>query len=118
MKQVKTARGKTIDMGALAKAHEEERAVSNVAMNARGDRLDESGQVVATVQKIARAQHMAATPVEKKPLSKATEETPKRPKRKSAPKEVGRVNKTREDGSEYVEIEFDDGSMKTEEVSK
>ena len=41
MRNTKTARGSMIDMAALAARHETTLAVSNVPMNARGDRLNE-----------------------------------------------------------------------------
>lgn len=126
MKQVKTARGRVIDMGALAKANEEIRAVSpgNVVMNARGDRLDASGNVVATVQKVARKQHENAQAPEKRRLSDAPGAPKKAPVRKNnvsatSAEEVGvvsRTEKTRDDGTRYVEIEYDDGSMDVEEL--
>ena len=71
MKQVKTARGRVIDMAALAKANEQVKAVGNAQMNARGDRLDNSGNVVATVQSVARKQHEVASAPEKRKLSDA-----------------------------------------------
>ena len=45
MRNVRTAKGKKLDMAGLAAKHEEVRAISNVSMNARGDRLDKNGKV-------------------------------------------------------------------------
>lgn len=46
-KQVyRTAQGKTVDMGALRLKNEQERAVGNMKVNARGDTLDDQGQVI------------------------------------------------------------------------
>jgi hypothetical protein len=46
-KQVyRTAQGKTVDMGALRLKNEQERAVGNMKVNARGDILDDQGQVI------------------------------------------------------------------------
>ena len=42
---IKTARGAVIDMAALAAKNETTRAVGNVPMNARGDRLNDDGTV-------------------------------------------------------------------------
>jgi hypothetical protein len=52
MKQVKTAKGRVIDMASLAKTNETTRAVSpgNEKMNGRGDRIDSSGNVLQTVK--------------------------------------------------------------------
>lgn len=42
----KTARGKTVDMGALMLQNEKVRAVGNMEVNARGDRIDANGNVI------------------------------------------------------------------------
>jgi hypothetical protein len=42
----KTARGKTVDMGALMLQNEQVRAVGNMEVNARGDRIDAFGNVI------------------------------------------------------------------------
>lgn len=130
MKRVRTAKGKMIDMGALAKANEEVRAVSNVPINARGDRLDASGNVVATVQSVARKQHEHAQPPQKRKLSDATQEieakpVPRQEKAEAAPAESvssakvkRRHTKVRDDGTKYVEVEYTDGSFEVEEVEK
>lgn len=126
MKQVKTARGRVIDMSALAKSNEEMRAVSpgNINMNARGDRIDSSGNVIQTVQAKSRAARNTTTAPEKRRLS----DSPGAKQKKAQPKqnetdvpaeglvEINRTEKTREDGSRYIEIEYDDGSMSTEEI--
>lgn len=133
MKNVRTANGRVIDMSALAKAHEQDRAVGNIPMNARGDRLDPSGNVVATVQKIARAQHNLATAPEKRKLSDVpgNKKTKKRGTKveklpegldlddhpvKDSEFVVNSVEKERDDGTKYAEIEYKDGSMKTVEL--
>ena len=124
MKQVRTAKGRIIDMGALAKANETVRAVApgNVNMNARGDRLDASGNVIQTVQAKSRAARDTTSAPEKKKLSDApgAPAKPAAPKKKAAdpiePKVVSQQEKTRDDGTKYVEIEYDDGSMDVKEV--
>lgn len=123
MKQVRTAKGRVIDMAALAKANETMRAVApgNVNMNARGDRLDGSGNVVQTVQAKSRAARDTTSAPEKKRLSDAPG-APKKaaPKKKEAdpvePKVVAQEEKTRDDGTRYLEIEYDDGSMDVKEL--
>ena len=42
----KSARGKTVDMGALRLKNEKERAVGNMKVNARGDAVDDKNQPV------------------------------------------------------------------------
>jgi len=126
MKQVRTARGRVIDMAALAKVNEKERAVSpgNITMNARGDRIDKSGNVVQTVQAKARAQHNTTSAPEKRKLSDAPSAQKPAPKKKVTKKEpdpidsniVREEEKTREDGTRYIEVEYDDGSMDVREI--
>lgn len=45
-KVYRTARGKTIDVGAIRLQNEQVRAVGNMGVNARGDRIDEYGNVI------------------------------------------------------------------------
>jgi len=47
-KVYRTAQGKTVDFGAMAAKNEKVRAVGNMAVNARGDRIDNQGNVIAT----------------------------------------------------------------------
>jgi hypothetical protein len=42
----KTAQGRTIDMGAIKLKHENERAVGNMKVNARGDVVDEANRPI------------------------------------------------------------------------
>lgn len=45
-KQYRTAMGKTVDMGALMLQNEKTRAVGNMNVNARGDKLDSGNKVI------------------------------------------------------------------------
>jgi len=47
--KVKTALGKTLDMGALISRNEKSRAVGNMKVNARGDTIDSHGKVIQPV---------------------------------------------------------------------
>jgi len=47
-KTYRSAQGKTVDLGALMLQNETVRAVGNMNVNARGDRIDEQGNSVAT----------------------------------------------------------------------
>ena len=125
MKRVKTAKGKFLDMAGLAKKYEETRAVGNVPMNAKGDRLDSGGNVKATVQNVSRAQHDAIEPGQPAPLSEpivTRNDEPKEEVMATAPDPdpviISEEEKTREDGSVYLEIEFDDGSIETREIQE
>jgi len=44
----KSARGKVVDMGALRLKNEQTVAVGNMKINARGDQIDDAGQVIAS----------------------------------------------------------------------
>lgn len=133
-RSVRTARGKMIDMAALAAKNETTKAVGNVLMNARGDRLNPDGSVRFTAEEIARAdQNTKQPPVQTaisdpKPLSqpKAPEPQPEPepvvepeiPTVELDPEPISRITRTREDGSKYMEIEYDDGSMETIEIDE
>jgi hypothetical protein len=45
-KQYRTAMGKTVDMGALMLQNEQVRAVGNMSVNARGDKLDGTNRII------------------------------------------------------------------------
>jgi hypothetical protein len=47
-KVYRSAQGKTVDLGALMLQNEKVRAVGNMNVNARGDRIDEHGNSIAT----------------------------------------------------------------------
>ena len=54
----KTMGGQTIDMEAIIAQNESTRAVGNMMTNARGDQLDEKGNIVKTAQEIAGESHV------------------------------------------------------------
>jgi hypothetical protein len=142
MKTVKTARGRTLDMGALRTKFEETRAVSNVPVNARGDIIDNRGNVTVSREIVSKAYYkdtvvgveekinIKQESVEPDAIVEVTEkvkETPApTPKAEAKPTtktkevnteitEISRRQRTRNDGSQYWEVEFSDGSMTTEE---
>ena len=142
MRNTKTARGSIIDMSALAAKHETTRAVSNVAMNARGDRLNQDGSVKVKAEDIAVAHQNMQEPPEQQPISNPKPIEPKieqaKPKAKSKkeqkmqdveipnleeqfsqePEAISKITRTRDDGTKFVEIEYDDGSIETVELAK
>ena len=126
MRSVKTARGKTIDMAALAAKNETTRSVGNVMMNARGDRLNSDGSVKYTAEEIARADAAQRTPPvtasisDPKPIMPEPTPEPEpepepvvEPEVELAPEAISKITRTRDDGSKYTEIEYDDGSIET-----
>jgi len=128
MKKHTSARGRVIDMAAMAKQHEKERAVSNVPLNARGDIIDSRGQVKVTREKIKEEYYKNTVPgtVEEVSLAEEVEET-ETPKTRSRSKKketavptepdiVSQTERTRADGTQYIEIEYADGSMEERDV--
>ena len=127
MKTVKTARGRTLDMGNLAAKNEKTRAVSNLNMNARGDIIDNRGNVEIPREKIQKEFYKDNVPgADTKEVSPKEDEKPAEAKKpvdtpapkskaatKQAPKitEVSRTARTRDDGTQYFEVEYSDGSM-------
>lgn len=119
----KTARGRMIDMGALARQHEQERAVSNVPINAKGDIIDSRGNVKVTREEIKQATYDAQElPTESKIGIKEDEHpTPanhvqQKSTTDNGPVEIMRNVRTRSDGSEYFEVEWSDGSFTEEDM--
>jgi len=132
MRQVKTRRGRILDMGALAAKYEKERAISNVPVNARGDIIDSRGNVKVPKDKILNEYYKDTVPGQTTEVPiKEDDSTPApapepTPQPEPAPQpepvvqeegvtEIGRRQRTREDGSTYWEIEYSDGSMEIEE---
>ncbi len=128
MRSVKTAKGRMIDMSALAAKNESAKAVGNVLMNARGDRLNPDGTIRWSAEEIARADAAQRTPPVQTPISdpKPIVQEPQPepeieteidvPTPKPEPEVIGRITRTREDGTKYVEIEYEDGSIETNEL--
>ena len=137
-RNVRTARGKTIDMGAMMAQNETTRAVGNVPMNARGDRINRDGSVAISAEEIAVAHHNATTPPQQQPLSDTKPIETKAPESKPASQPpqpepsvpdleqefaveaeaISKITRTRDDGTKYVEIEYDDGSIETVELKE
>jgi hypothetical protein len=71
-KQYRTAMGKTVDMGALMLQNESARAVGNMHVNARGDRLDSNNRVIDRKTKQAQRQYQKQSNVSGEALSSQT----------------------------------------------
>jgi len=64
-KTYRSAQGKTVDLGALMLQNESVRAVGNMNVNARGDRIDEQGNQLATrSEQVNRSINRTATNVQ------------------------------------------------------
>ena len=64
----KTAQGKTLDMGSLVLQNEHVRAVGNMNVNARGDKLDSNNRVVETKARQIQKQNARLTNVSPDPV--------------------------------------------------
>jgi hypothetical protein len=111
MTMVRTAMGKLIDMDAIVKKNEETLAVSNIPMNARGDRLDTTGRVRVPVSTVARVQREAIEPEVAMPISETNTIKKQTRKKKEKPRVVSERVQQDINGNEYTEIEYDDGSI-------
>ena len=125
MKTVKTARGRILNMGALAAQNEETRAISNMPINARGDIIDNRGKVKVAREDISKEFYKNNVPGsdetkvsikdEIKPPT-AKKEEPELETKESSEIEVSRIEREREDGSSYYEVEYLDGSIEELEI--
>ena len=100
-------------MGALATQHEKTRAVSNVPVNARGDIIDNRGNVTVQREKISKEYYKDNSPRSIQGRNPTQEE--RNPKSKKAPRKNknprSKQRDVKDDGTMYYEVEYDDGSM-------
>ena len=68
----KSAMGKTVDMGSLLLQNERVRAVGNMNVNARGDRLDSNNQIVEPKNQQAQRRYKKQTNVSTGPAHSST----------------------------------------------
>ena len=74
-KVYRTAQGRVVDLGALQAQNEHVRAVGNMQVNARGDRIDANGQVISTrAQQVNRNLDQTTSAVSE-PVPRAKSET-------------------------------------------
>lgn len=124
-RQIKTAKGRIIDMGAILAKNETIKAVGNVLMNARGDRLNPDGSVRLTVEQMARIDQDRKVPPHRTAISDPKPVMPEQavqqrvdvPEVELDPEPISKITRTRDDGTKYVEIEYDDGSVETLELT-
>ena len=125
-RQIKTAKGRIIDMGALSAKNETVKAVGNVLMNARGDRLNPDGSIRLTVEQMARIDQNTKVPPHRTAISDPKPVMPAQAAQQRVdvleveldPEPVSKITRTRDDGTKYVEIEYDDGSVETLELTE
>jgi hypothetical protein len=74
-KVYRTAQGRVVDLGALQAQNEHVRAVGNMQVNARGDKIDANGQVISTrAQQVNRNLDRTTTVAEPVPRAKTEAE--------------------------------------------
>ena len=69
----KSAQGRMIDMGAIKLRHEQERAVGNMKVNARGDIVDESNQPIERRDQQVRRQYQKTSNMDQNPVTSTRE---------------------------------------------
>jgi len=67
-KVYRTAQGKTVDLGTIMLQNEHVRAVGNMNVNARGDKLDQNNRVVETKPRQIQRQNARTTNVSADPV--------------------------------------------------
>lgn len=67
-KVYKTAQGKTVDLGTIMLQNEHVRAVGNMNVNARGDKLDQNNRVIETKARQIQKQNSRTTNVSADPV--------------------------------------------------
>jgi len=70
----KTARGKTVDFGSMRLQNENVRAVGNMGVNARGDRIDSQGNVIDPKNQQLQRRIQRQTNVSDGPVHSSTRE--------------------------------------------
>ena len=73
----KTAQGKTVDLGTIMLQNEHVRAVGNMNVNARGDRLDGNNQVIETKNRQIQKQNNRTTTMSSDPVHTSTSKAKK-----------------------------------------
>jgi hypothetical protein len=83
-KVYRTAQGKSVDLGTIMLQNEHVRAVGNMNVNARGDKLDNNNRVVETKPRQIQKQNARTTNVSADPVQTSTIKARKARKEKSA----------------------------------
>jgi hypothetical protein len=92
-KVYRSAQGKTVDLGTIMLQNEHVRAVGNMNVNARGDKLDQNNQVVETKPRQIQKQNARTTNVSADPVQHSVTKT-KKAKKEKAPTESSNVAQT------------------------
>jgi hypothetical protein len=89
-KVYRTAQGKTVDLGTIMLQNEHVRAVGNMNVNARGDKLDHNNRVIETKPRQIQKQNARTTNVSAEPVQ-ASATKARKAKREKAQAEATQV---------------------------
>ena len=89
-KVYRTAQGKTVDLGTIMLQNEHVRAVGNMNVNARGDKLDHNNRVIETKPRQIQRQNARTTNVSAEPVHASATKS-KRAKKEKTQKESHHV---------------------------
>jgi ribosomal protein L9 len=92
-KVYRTAQGKTVDLGTIMLQNEHVRAVGNMNVNARGDKLDHNNQVIETKPRQIQRQNARTTNVSADPVQTSATKS-KRAKKEKAQAESRSMERT------------------------
>lgn len=90
-KVYRTAQGKTVDLGTIMLQNEHVRAVGNMNVNARGDKLDHNNRVVETKPRQIQRQQSRTTNVSADPVQTSTTKARQSKKEKAQTEQVQTV---------------------------
>jgi hypothetical protein len=89
-KVYRTAQGKSVDLGTIMLQNEHVRAVGNMNVNARGDKLDQNNRVIETKPRQIQRQNARTTNVSAEPVQTSATKS-RKAKREKAQAEVQHV---------------------------
>jgi hypothetical protein len=89
-KVYRTAQGKSVDLGTIMLQNEHVRAVGNMNVNARGDKLDQNNQVIETKPRQIQRQNARTTNVSAEPVQTSATKA-KKARREKAQSETPQV---------------------------
>jgi hypothetical protein len=82
-KVYRTAQGKTVDLGTIMLQNEHVRAVGNMNINARGDKLDQNNRVIETKPRQIQKQNARTTNVSAQPVQTSATKSKKAKREKT-----------------------------------
>jgi hypothetical protein len=103
----KTAQGKTIDLGTIILQNEHVRAVGNMNVNARGDKLDSNNRVIETKPRQVQRQNARVTNVGIAPVQTSSNKNKRKKNQDDAPVDTAPVESSAPEVVDPVEPVID-----------